>query len=44
MDIKSKILLVLSFFLVFFSFGYTYYHTIVLQDFEVIYPVDAELE
>lgn len=36
MDKKSKILLVFLVLLVFISVGYTFYKTIIMQDFEVI--------
>ncbi|MCR4274531.1 MAG: hypothetical protein NUW02_00560 [Candidatus Campbellbacteria bacterium] len=42
MDKKSKILLVLFLLVVVVSVGYTYYKTVVLQDFEVIEEVAEE--
>ncbi len=42
MDKKSKILLIIIIFMVVVSLGYTFYKTIILQDFEIINTVEEK--
>ncbi len=42
MDKKSKILLIIIIFMVVVSLGYTFYKTVILQDFEVINTVEEK--